>query len=224
MTAKTEETKQAEQTEETEQAEQALKTEPTEQPNQPNTQKPSRPPDLNQILNMIEPWHIAIMISFIGILGISMTWVWADDFTSPYSGTGILMHFPNAPDKWFMIRTTPLGSMISVAAPSCIIISVLTTSIVLLVQRKITRELMGVLAMTMMSIIVLLWGCKEILDPDLARIGPFNTPGSGLVIIILSCITIAVAYFYQEKKISMPQITKRFNRKPAEPTSDPEKS
>ena len=219
MTAKTE------QAEETEQAElTTLETEPTKQPNQANAQKPSRPPDLHQILSMIEPWHIAIMISFVGILGISMTWVWADDFISPYNGTGILMHFPTAPNKWFMIRTTPFGSMISVVAPSCIIISVLTTSIVLLVRHKITPELMIVLAMTMISIIALLWGCKEILDPDMARIGPFNTPGSGLIIIILTCIGIVVAYFYQEKKISMPQIPKLLNRKPAEPTSDPEKS
>ena len=201
------------------------KSEQTEQPNQPNQvkeQKPNRTPELHQILNMIEPWHIAIMISFLGIIGISMPWVWADDTAAPYNGTGILMHFPTAPDKWFMVRTTPLGSMISVLAPSMIIISVLTTSITLLVKRKINQEIMGVLIMTVISTMALLYGCKEILDPDRARIGPFNAPESGLIIIILTCIAIAVTYFYQEKKLGIPQIPKPWNRKPTEQTSDPE--
>ena len=155
------------------------------------------PSERHAIRQAIKPWHVAMAISLLGILGLHLPWVWADDVNSSYNAVGILMHYPTANDKLYMTRTTPIGSLISVIAPAGIIVGTLALSVNILVRQQVTREAMGAVAGTLAAVFALLWGCKEILDPDMARLGPFNVPEAGLFLVIFSCAGVAAVYFYE---------------------------
>ena len=155
-------------------------------------------PDPKELVKAVRPWHIAILISFLGVAGLSLPWVWADDNSSAYNAVGILMHFPTAHDKWYTLKTTPLGSAISVMAPSLIIISVLSTSLIILSKQRVAPEAVGAAAITIASASLLLSGCKEILDPDRARVGPFNVPEAGLAVILASAVGLIGFYIWTE--------------------------
>ena len=153
-------------------------------------------------LSDIENWHVAILISVLGIVGLSLPWQWADDVAESYNAAGILMHFPTAHDKWYLVRTSPIGSMISVFAPAGIIIATLSTGIVILVKKKVSHESTTLAVTNILLIMLLMWGCKEILDPDLPRIGPFNLPQAGLSMILLSALVVAGMHLLEKYRPS----------------------
>ena len=139
------------------------------------------------------PWSLAMLVAIMAVIGFTLPWVTIDDHEEPLNAAGILTYYITAHDRWPVLKSSPLGALISFLAPAVIVTATVALIPALAMARKISVAALGMSLASLLAAAALLAWCSEILDPDLPRIGPFSVPGSGLATVIVAHFTIILA-------------------------------
>ena len=139
------------------------------------------------------PWHLAVLTTIMAVIGFALPWVTIDDHEQPLNAAGIMTYYATAHDRWPVLKTSPLGSLISFLAPAIIVTATVAVIPVVATARKISLPAVSLTLSSLLAAAALLACCGEILDPDLPRFGPFTVPGAGLSIVIAANLTATLA-------------------------------
>ena len=147
---------------------------------------------IDRQMQQMTEWHVAVLAALVGVLGLSMPWVWADDHESPYRAYGLMVHWITATDKWYLARTALLDSVVATAGAGGIIGATLYSAAKIFITRRVGFDttLRSVLILVMFAAILFL--CNNLLDPDRPQIGSAAVPGIGLILVALSAAVLSV--------------------------------
>lgn len=172
-----------------------------EQATAPETAEPSAAGDQWAFLhNFPQPWHLSTAATLVAIIGFSLPWATIDDHTNPLNAAGLMAYYFTAHDTWQITKTSPIGALVSFTAPLLIV-----TSTVAIIPAAAHRQRVNAaaaalaIASLLFSLALLAW-CAELLDPDLPRLGPFNMPNYGLMLVMVSNIAALGAYALELEK------------------------
>ena len=137
-----------------------------------------------------QAWHLAVVAAAVAIFGFFLPWVTIDDHPNSLNAAGLLTYYFTAHDTWQITKTSPLGALVSIFAPLTI-----TTSTIAIIPAAAHRRQVNVTVAALSTIsltfcMALLGWCSDLLDPDLPRLGPFNVPDVGLIVVMLSNFTV----------------------------------
>lgn len=129
-------------------------------------------------------WYAGLGASGIAALCLLLPWMWLDDYATAHGTVDMIMFFPTHNDKWFLLRTTPLGTLTVMFVPIFMTLFTLANAVKAALNTPATSVaavnlLLGLAMMTLMG---------EIADPDRARMGPLVLPHAGLVLVMLGNI------------------------------------
>ena len=137
-------------------------------------------------------WHATMLAALVGLVGLSLPWVWADDHAKPYQGIGLMLHWVTATDKWYLARTAPLDALCATVAPALIIGLSAWSAFKVYFTRRVGFDTAGRALMVLFAGLAVLWLCDDILDPDRGQLGPLAAPGIGLIMVLASALVTVV--------------------------------
>ena len=138
-------------------------------------------------------WATGVIVCGAAMIGLLMPWVWIDDWPEPMNAGLLLFFYPSSQEKWYLLRTAPLGVLTVLFAPAFIITAVLGNA-----GLAIYGKPSGWLAVaTTAGIIDLLWLAGGILDPDRPRAGPLAMPEIGLALLLVCRLLIIGIVLYR---------------------------
>lgn len=132
-------------------------------------------------------WYATMGAASLAALGLLLPWLWIDDHATPHTMADMLTFYPSHPDKWFLMRTTPLGTLAVLVAPMFTTLFVIANAIKAIVNEPSTS--LAIAGTVSGLVLVLLTG--EITDPDRARWAAITLPQAGMWVTTLgnlSCI------------------------------------
>lgn len=137
-------------------------------------------------------WHVALLAALVGVVGLSMPWVWADDHDTPYRAYGLMVHWITATDKWYLVQTALLDSLVATAGSAGIITFTLYSAAKMFITRRVGFDttLRSVFVLCLCAAILFL--CDNLLDPDRPQLGAAAAPGIGLVLVAVSAAVLCV--------------------------------
>ena len=138
-------------------------------------------------------WVAGVIVCGAAMASLLLPWVWIDDWPEPMNAGSLLFFYLSSQEKWYLLRTTPLGVLTILFAPAFIITAVLTNA-----GLAIRNKPSGWLAfVTIAGILDLLWLTGEILDPDRPRAGPLAAPEIGLTLLLVCQLLIIGIILYR---------------------------
>ena len=135
-------------------------------------------------------WHLAVIASAIAILGFFLPWATIDDHPKSLNAAGLLTYYFTAHDTWQITKTSPIGALVSVIAPLAITASTIAIIPTVAWRRQVNAAATILSITSLLFCIALLGWCTELLDPDLPRLGPFNVPQVGLIVVMLANVSV----------------------------------
>lgn len=138
-------------------------------------------------------WTAGVIVCGAAMVGLLMPWVWIDDWPEPMNAGRLLFFYPSSQEKWYLLRTTPLGVLTILFMPAFIITAVLSNA-----GLAIHNKPSGWLALaTIAGILDLLWLTGEILDSDRPRAGALAMPEIGLTLLLFCQLLIIATVLYR---------------------------
>lgn len=139
---------------------------------------------LEQLLKLPESriWYASTGAALAAALGLLMPWLWIDDHSSPHTMGELITFYPAHNDKWYLLRTTPLGTLAMLFAPIFATLFVVANAIKAIINEPSTSVAIAALLTTLT--LAALTG--EITDPDHARLGSIAIPLAGMSITLLA--------------------------------------
>lgn len=129
-------------------------------------------------------WYAGLAAASVAALGLLLPWMWLDDYATAHGTADMIMFYPTHNDKWFLLRTTPLGTLTVLFVPIMMTLFTLANA----VKAAINIPATSVAIANLMLALALMTLMGEIADPDRARMGAFILPQAGLALIILGNI------------------------------------
>ena len=153
-------------------------------------------------------WYVGIAGAVIAAAGLLMPWLLIDDYPSAYGIVDLILFYPNHDDKWYIIRSTPLGTLTMLFAPIFITIFTIANAVKALVNVPSAAVVIGGLV----CIIALAGLTGEITDPDRGQIAGWGLPHVGMIVTLLGTTIAggaAIWHWNQTKDIPRPDGQRR---------------
>lgn len=126
-------------------------------------------------------WYATTGAATLAALGLLLPWMWIDDHATPHTMADLITFYAGHDDKWYLARTTPLGTLAMLAAPMLTTIFVISNAIKAVINEPSTSVAIAAVITTLT--LMLLTG--EITDPDRARMGSVAIPLAGMSLTML---------------------------------------
>ena len=130
-------------------------------------------------------WYATMGATAVAAIGLLLPWIWIDDHAAAHSMADLITFYPSHDDKWYLMRTTPLGTLTVLVAPMFTALFVLTNAIKAIINEPSTS--LAVAGLITGLSLALFTG--EITDPDRARIGTVAVPLAGMCLTMLGNLT-----------------------------------
>ena len=159
-----------------------------------DSRRPERKSLRQQLQIPADPlWFPGLVASTVAIASLLLPWVWIDDYPAPLNAAQLFFFYPTSNEKWYLLRTTPLGSMTTLFGPALLITMVICNA-----AMAIRRKPSGWLSVaTIAGAAYLLLMTGEILDPDRPRVGPMPVPEFGIILLLVSQAVIIGLSWYR---------------------------
>ena len=131
---------------------------------------------------------VMLAAAFIGPIALFVPWLSLDGHAAPLSGVGLMTYAIGGNDRSVMWRISPLATAAVMAVPFTIATAVcLTTLNVLTRNHRLDAPIF-----TVVGTLLLLRFATPILDAQTFAVWRFAVPGPGLVILMVTAITVVV--------------------------------
>lgn len=138
-------------------------------------------------------WFPGLVAATVAIASLLLPWVWIDDYPAPLNAAQLFFFYPTSNEKWYLLRTTPLGSMTTMFGPALLITMVICNA-AMAIRRKPSIWL-SVATIAGAAYLLLMTG--EILDPDRQHVGPMPVPEFGIILLVASQAVIIGLSWYR---------------------------